>query len=352
MPSQPPADKRRRTLIGSRAGLLLVGITALGLAIFFSALKLPRVSIAAKIKTNELQLTLLNDWNIYELNAAEVSVVNAEKILFDGEVLTEDGNRPELPPGGSLRLLPAVAGSTWSAAVLAEDLIVSLGIPARADVALSLEATKPTTLRISIQGGKAEGSIDAGGEFSFSCNACTLAAAEGGNGLRPAGRLRARNSSQEIRFFSTDRPLVITVRMAGNDTVSHLSIGQSLHITKFDAQRGGLPISAISGDGRIAYPNLQLKPVAIQAGDFLRLTPSKSLSVRRISLTDDIDIEIEGVVKALGSGPAGVIRSRIPTFLQYFYYSENFQLILGAVMSIAGALAGGLYRLGYLSKPG
>ena len=351
MSTRTSTQRQHRALSKSRTGLLLIGITALGLTIFLSALKLPRVSIVAKVKTDEAHVSFLNDWEIYDLPATSVRLVNAERILLDGELSAQDGDSSSLPSGQEIQLRPDPSASSWSASLAAEELRLNLAIPAGADVSLSLEGKEPATLRISITGHKAQGSIDPGAEFQLSCNACEIADPETGRTVHPGGRLRVQHSAQEVRFSSTSQPIVISIRLASADAVSHLSLGQPLQIGSFDVQRGSQPMSAVSGEGSIAYPGLQLKPVPIQAGDFLKLVPAGALSVRRITLGDAIEFEMEGPVKALRSGPAGVTRSRMPTFLQYCYYSDFFQLFFGAAMAIGGALAGALYRLGYLSKP-
>lgn len=350
MASKKVKKRQRRELIKSRAGLLLIGITSLGVAILLGALKVPQISIAAKVITDEVHLSFLNDWEIYDLPSKEVRLVNAANINFDGELTAVNHTKSTNPTRNHILVQPQPFASTWSASLLSENLRLNITIPAKADVSLSVEGKKPHILRIGIAGKKTQGTVDAGSEFQISCNSCIITDSQTGDTLYQAGRLNVQKASQEMRFSSTPLPLVISVQLADGDTFLHLAVGQRLQVSKFDFQRGGLPVSAVSGSGSIAFPGLKLAPIPIEPGDFLHLVPTETLSVRRITLADAIELEMEGSVKELRSGPGGVIRSRMPTLLQYFYASESFQLFLGAAMAIMGALAGVLYRLGYLSK--
>ena len=343
-------QRQHRKLIKNRAGLVLVAITSLGVAILLSALKPPHISIAAKVITDEVHLSFQNDWEIYDLPAKEIRLVNAENIKIEGELFSVGEVKKTTATGKRISVQQQSLASSWSAALSSEDIRINVTIPAKADVSLAVEGKKPQILRISIAGKKTQGSIDVGSELQLSCNSCTVTGSESGDTLHQPGRMKVQNITQEIKFSSTPYSFIISIVLADEGVFSHLAIGQSLQVSKFDFQRGALPLSAVSGSGKIAFPHLKLEAISIGQGDFLHLEPTKTLSVRRITITDAIELEMEGSVNKISSGPVGVIRSRMPNLLQYFYASEFFQLLLGAVMAIGGALASVLYRFGYLSK--
>jgi hypothetical protein len=67
-------------------------------------------------------------------------------------------------------------------------------------------------------------------------------------------------------------------------------------------------------------------------------------------VTDAIRVELEGAVSELRAGPPGALRSRKPTVLEFVYGNTTIQLALGAALALGGAIAGTIFRLGFLSK--
>ena len=235
--------QRNRRDLRNRTGFVLIGASALGFAILLGAVKFPVISVAARLATDEVRFKFKEPWSINDVSAQSVSVVNAADVNIDGELWDEDMLNGPYPVALEGRIHPKSATSlsmSLTPNTSKSRVAVNLAISAESDVIFSLQGNKPRTLAIKIAGHATEGSVDAGKEFSIVCTSCQIGQATVDD--RASSHFAVKNSKREVRFIGSAEPLLVNIKLAEQDRVTNLSLGEPLQVEGVDLQRGDLPL--------------------------------------------------------------------------------------------------------------
>jgi hypothetical protein len=324
---------------------------SVGVTVFLAAFDVPMVSILLTVATTDVELAFEDDWELHDLAASEIGLTNAESLQLAATVEGAPAT------GATIARRLAIRGSdgvsTWLAWLSSDYLRLSVSIPRRTAVRLGYQHEPPGVLTLVVAGAGAAGTLTTGRQLRLRCHACSVEDRAGGAPVDPRDALLLRPHPREISVGGGGRsPLVVRLRLPSRDEATDLTVGQGLRASRvrFERDVAGRPVSALTATGRIEFPELTIAAVPLQAGDAVRLTPWAPLIVRRIVVTDAIRVELEGAVSELRAGPPGALRSRMPTVLEFVYGNTTIQLALGAALALGGAIAGTIFRLGFLSK--
>jgi hypothetical protein len=347
------AKRHPRPMRGA-GGLVAVFVFAAGVVIVLSVITVPRVSVAMKVVADEMSLVFDDDWTLTDFPLADARITNLKQLQVAGIIDDAPGGR-----GGSIQpvdlvLRPQTNVSNWSASLAGEGLRLNLNVPSRTTIGISYRKARGPRLEFIVDCRGTCGSVDSGEKVTVGCSSCADVPPLPGKVETNVSEFKMHLSRRELSLDGNAAPVMISTRVSpdGEGTLE-LAGGTrlALHEIGFLRKAHGQPTSSISGSGTAAFTSLENSPVPIAAGDFVFIEPAEVLSVRRISVGDSVQVELEGVVKDLRTGPGGLVRSRKPSILAFLYGSKFLQLIVGAVLAFAGAVSAALYRLGFLAKP-
>ncbi len=346
-----PRARQPRKLTRSRIGWLLIGVISLGVTIVLAACEIPAASVVMHVAATRAQLVFDDEWQLHGLAPVRVGLTNADPL----QVMTAArGGGPDGPRADRRIASGRAEGtSTWSASLASDYLRIGVAIPPRGHVILALEPGDPRILTVTAAGVDVRGTLDVGAELHLRCTGCDVTGSRDGTAPTPDGTLVTRPARRELSFRGgRTAPLAVRLDLPARDGANALTVGEGLRIRsiRFERDAPGRPASSVSGAGRVEFPGLTLPGVAFQAGDAIQTVPWESLAVRRLVVDDAIRVELEGVVSELRTGPPGVLKSRMPTVLEFIYGSRLVQLALGAALTVGGAITAAAYRLGVLAR--
>jgi len=340
----------------TRVWLVLITVFAFGAALLLSAVRVPRVSVLMTVVSDEVSLQMANAWTLYDFPLRELGAANAKRIeIPDGSVASRSGASNE---GRALTLVGKPDASTWSARLASDYLQMRLETPADAAMRMKFDGASSAALQLSISGSEPAVALDTDVTLRVQCTSCLMVGPDGAAVplTAPDGEaVKVTLDRRTVSLLGGELPLLLSLGLQKDgQEVRHLTVGAPLRAKKvgFTRVEAGLPVSTISGSGSIAFPGLEIDPLPLEPGDFIEVETAGTLAVRRISLGEAIEVELQGAVKDLHVGPSGALRPRKPTLLEYIYGNSVLQLVIGATLTLGGAITGALYRLGYLRKGG
>jgi len=325
------------------ATVLVIFLVAAGLALLLANVDVPSVSVAISVEAEEVRFSPARQWEITDVEAKSL------RITGDGPIVTPRTGGRDARAAPELLIEPRGGVAAWSASFVSDYLALNARVPPDNDV--RLVHAGPSDLRIEVVGeAAAAGRLDFGSELTVGCGtACTIREGPREEVLTAPTTIVLNPAVRELEFRGEDR-LVLGVGLA--EESAELGTADDLQLRDIDFRRsaGSTRASAISGESRVMFPTLSKADVVLSRGDALHIVPEGTLVVRRMYVDGGIHVELLGRLSELATGPPAVLRSRMPTLLEYVLASQQLQLILGAVSAVAGLLVGILHKLGYFMK--
>ena len=213
---------------------------------------------------------------------------------------------------------------------------------------LSWLEDEPHSLILRIDGMEVTGSIAAARTLRLSCDYCQIRDAAIRHDLE-GQRLRFTSTRDHVvAFRSKDRAPTMAFDLSpGTPLVERdISIAGGVDFTRTE---GRSRTSTIIGEaGKITFDELR-REVKVGAGDFVILENLKHFFVKTLSVDDGIRVILHGSVGALSTGPAGFVRSRLPSWLEWLYAREAWVLYFQALVLVATTAVAVLKRLKVVS---
>jgi hypothetical protein len=217
-------------------------------------------------------------------------------------------------------------------------------------VMLASVEQEPSSLKLRI-GGPATGEVTAGRVLTLICDYCHVAGTSNRDAPDSAWLRFTAERDHAVRFVGGSHATTLALELApGNRFVDqNISLGRRVDFTRLE---GGARVSTVLDDrGKIALPEFR-REVPVGAGEFVILDGLKKSSIKALELDNGIRVVLHGRAGSLATGPAQLVRDRLPSLLEWLYARQTWTLYLNAVILIGTSALAILQRLQLVREPG
>lgn len=360
-PARRPQDWKRRQLRNVRLLLILpFVITAILLAPLAILKKASEVEVSLRVSQLSFAIGEQGSGLLAGVSALSLSLQSFQQVDIGPGVLEiataidPHSDRPSHWRQIGRRADSQIVSKEHFASVTFQDVSLNeLSIPAGSVAILSWLASEPNLLKLRVDDAKATGRIAAGERLLLSCNVCGVSGLTAGDDLASKFLRFTTDQRHVLTFQGRPEGTTVAVEFApGRKLVEqNLFIGGNIDFTRLERARR---ISTVTGEGgKITFKELGNKEVKIGAGDFVILNDLHNFFLKNLHIKDGINIVIHGRAGRVATGPAGFIKDRLPSLLEFLYASQawgRWALYLNAVVLIGTTTLGALKRLRILRE--
>jgi len=363
VPVRKKLDQKRRELRNLRLLLVLpFAATAILLALLALVNKDSEVEISLKVSQISFVLgepkpaSLIDPIKTDSLNLQRYEQLDLGAGVLEIKAKTNPNNNALLfPPrqveGDRILIKPSVNhASVWMKGVTLDHLDTK----PRSFVTLKWIEDKPNCLRVSMDDEEVSGGIRFSKSLYLSCDYCEI------DSLSFEGQfLLFKSEREQLAYFSARSGLAIDLVLPSGTKL----IERDIYIEKdmkFNKQEGNRMMSTIIDTGKIRFEEMKKvskdsfeekkKEVKVQVGDFVTLDDLKGFIIKELKIDNGINITLHGRIGKLETGPAGSVKNRLPSLLEWLSVNQTWMLYINALILIGTTILAVLERLKFVPE--
>jgi len=349
-------EKRRRI----RNFRLMVVSTFLVTVTFFAFLTWKEVSsteVSVNLVVKQLSFTLSKTWNLYGIETSTFGISHLEDLKL--EPMTMDRavaydpktDQPIRWRSVNLQNPIQIKGTHdfWNVSIQSNYLkLSSLSVDSGATVTVAVneQGQGQSQILISIVDGTVFGAVETSDTLMLSCNGCqTSAQFEVDSNF---SSFRIVTQEREILFSDLHKSIDIILKIPRASSNSNPYVfGKSIDIKNIDftTLEGEERESTIIQDGKIYFAELDGKEFDIKNGDFVFIDGLENFEIKRLILNNQMQVSLQGRVRALKSGTKAFLYSRLPSYLEWLRTNQSISIFLATLIPVFSLIFATFYRL-------
>jgi len=322
----------------------IVLLTALIIGML-SSIKVSSTQIELNLEVSEFLFRIRDDWDMSSLAAEAIAISNLSDLSMEivtAEQATDFDPETDKPiewqrieVGEQLH----VHGSTadWGVAIESNYLsLTNTFIKAGALVHISRNDNQHNQININVREGSVVGNINTGDNLLLNCHHCEIMNSVKGDDQ--AGKYyRLSMFDNQIQFQDKEQAIRIQMETLSEDPMNTATVlGEFIPIktisfTKLSGEK--IEPTIVSG-GTVSFADLNNEKLEIHDGDFVFLNDLKEFQIKKMKLTENLNILIHGKVGAIEIGTGSLLHSPMPTCLEWLYANQSIALFLATLIPV------------------
>ena len=319
-------------------------------------LKVDSTLVELQLTVNEFSFTLKEDWLFFSLVTDNIKMSHLENLTIN--VLSVEqamSFHPETDQPQNWREIEFAeqlgierTTDNWNAAIVSSYLnLTDLSITAGSHIRMVLNNSATKLMNLQISNGSVNGTMNTADTLLLTCSNCRFNN-EATSSNVSSYSLKIIPFDNQITFKDLQKSLQLEVSFPETElTVDPVSLAQNMSIQAIDFTRltHDKRETTITKPGAIFFTDFNNKKLDIDEGDFITLEPLQNFRIKKMHVTDNIVLTLQGRTSKLVAGAGESFKSRMPSRLEWLYANQFIMFVLATIIPAVSVIVAILHRL-------